>query len=244
MVQCTENIPIHWTSPPTSCAPGFAPAAVIRAQRRWITKKGRNITPWMNSGHYSTPVVVPAWVTAASDRLTGVSHLATLRHVLWCFNHVAVSHLSPPVHRRWAHHSESHQLLAPVHHFLSSRHRAISNSRATAQGHYKLSTPLAPLCNCAPNTTTRASNYSPEPLNCLLPPKSVFRRRKKDLTVASALQVRSWPLVSCFSTLTCPWCSSTRSIKLDHARSSGAPLFIRSSRCHRGHGDLELKSSN
>jgi hypothetical protein len=124
----------------------------------------------MNSGHYSTPATVPAWVTAASDRLTGVSHLATLRHVPWCFNHTAVSHLSPPDHRRWARHGESHQLLAPVHPFLSGHHRAISNSRATAQGHYKLSTPSAPLCNCAPNTPARASNYSPEPPNCSLPP--------------------------------------------------------------------------
>jgi hypothetical protein len=54
----------------------------------------------MNSSHYSTPTTVPALVTAALDRLIGVSHLATLRHVLWYFNHVTVSHLSPSVHRR------------------------------------------------------------------------------------------------------------------------------------------------
>jgi hypothetical protein len=124
----------------------------------------------MNSDHYSTPADVPAWVTAASDRLTGVSHLATLRHVLWCFNHVAVSHLGPPVHRRWARHGESHQLLAPVHSLLSGRLRAISNSWATAQRSYKLSTRSAPLCNYAPNTPTSASNYSPKPPNCSLPP--------------------------------------------------------------------------
>jgi hypothetical protein len=158
----------------------------------------------MNSGHYSTLAVVLACVMAASDRLTGVSHLATLRHMLWCFNHIAVSHLSPPVHHRWARHGESHQLLAPVHPFLSGRHRAIPNSRTTARGLYKLSTPSAPLCNCELNTPTRASNYSPEPLNCSFPPKSVFRRGEQALTVASALQVRSWTLLSCFSTLTCP----------------------------------------
>jgi hypothetical protein len=107
---------------------------------------------------------------ASSDRHTGVSHLATLRHVPWSFNHAAVSHLSPPDHRRWARHGKRHQLLVLVHPLLSGRHRAISNSRGTAQGTYKLSTPSAPLCNCALNTPTRASNYSPEPPNCWVPP--------------------------------------------------------------------------
>ena len=106
---------------------------------------------------------------AASDRLTRVSHLATLRHVPGCFNHAAVSHLSPSGDRRRACHGKRHQLLAPVHPLLSDRHRAISNSRGTAQGTYKLSTPSAPLCNCALNTPTRASNYSPEPPNISVP---------------------------------------------------------------------------
>jgi hypothetical protein len=52
-----------------------------------------------------------------------------------------------------------------VHPLLSDRHRAIANSRATTQGPYKLSTPSTPLCNCALNTPTRASNYSAEPPN-------------------------------------------------------------------------------
>jgi hypothetical protein len=124
----------------------------------------------MNSGHYSTPTAVPAWVTTALDRLARVSHLATLRHVPWCFNHAAVSHLSPPDRHRWARHGKCHQSLTLEHPLLSDRHHAISNSRATAQGTYKLSTPSAPLCNCALNTPTCASNYSPEPLNCSVPP--------------------------------------------------------------------------
>jgi hypothetical protein len=187
MVQCTENIPIHWTSPsttmrPDSCQPWwFVPSADGSRGRV------RNIAPWMNSGHYSTPAAVPTWVTVASDRLAGASHLATLRHVPWCFNHAAVSHLSPPDHRRWACHSKRHQLLAPVHPLLSGRHRAISNSRATAHGHYKLSTPSASLCNCAPNTPTRASNYSPEPPNCLLPPNQFS---------ATVRKVSPWPVCS------------------------------------------------
>jgi hypothetical protein len=124
----------------------------------------------MNSSHCSAPAAVPAWVTTASVKLTGVSHLATLRHVLWCFNHVVLSHLSPPAHRRWACHGERHELLAPVTSSLSGRHHANSKSRATVPQSYKLSTPSAPLCNYAPNTPTRASNYSPESLNLKLSP--------------------------------------------------------------------------
>jgi hypothetical protein len=56
----------------------------------------------MNSSHYSTPAAVPAWVATTLDRLAGVSHLATLRHVPRCFNHAAVSHLSPSGDCLWA----------------------------------------------------------------------------------------------------------------------------------------------
>jgi hypothetical protein len=91
-------------------------------------KEIRNIAPWMNSGHYSTPAVVPAWVTASLDRLAGVSHPTTLRHVPRCFNHAVVSHLSPSGDRRWACHGKCHQSLALVHLLLSDRHRASSNS--------------------------------------------------------------------------------------------------------------------
>jgi hypothetical protein len=93
-----------------------------------------------------------------------------LRHIPGCFNHASVSHLSPSIDRRRASHAKCHQSLAPVHPLLPDGHRAISNSRATAQGPYKLSTPSALLCNCALNTPTRASNYSPEPPNCSVPP--------------------------------------------------------------------------
>jgi hypothetical protein len=53
---------------------------------------------------------------------------------------------------------------------LPGRQRNPFKLDATAQARYKLSAPSAPLCNCAPNTPTRASNYSPEVPNCLLPP--------------------------------------------------------------------------
>jgi hypothetical protein len=124
----------------------------------------------MNSGHYSTPVAVPAWAMAASDILAGVSHLATLRHIPWCFNHAALSHLSPPDHRRWARRGESHQLLAPVHPLLSDRHHDISNSRTTARGAYKLSMLSVPQGSRVSNPPARASNYSPESPNLGFPP--------------------------------------------------------------------------
>jgi hypothetical protein len=139
----------------------------------------------VNSGHCFSPAVVPAWFTAASDKLTGVSHLATLRHMLWCFNHVAVSHLSPPVHRWWACHGKRHQLLAPVHPFLSGRHRAISNSWTTAQGSYELSVSSALLGSQAPNPSTRASNHPGELANSRFPPNR--SRAPREVT-------SSWPV--------------------------------------------------
>jgi hypothetical protein len=124
----------------------------------------------MNSGHYSTPAAIPAWVTTALDGLAGVSHVTTLHHLPWCFNHAAVSHLSPSGDRWWACHGKCYQSLAPVHPLLSDRHRASSNSRATAQGPYKLRTPSAPLSIQASNPPTCASNYSPESPNLGFPP--------------------------------------------------------------------------
>jgi hypothetical protein len=126
----------------------------------------------MYSGRYFTPTAVPARVTVTLDRLAGVSP-PTLCHVPRCFNHVVVSHLSPSGDRRWACHGKCHQSLAPVHLFLSDRHRASSNSRVTAQGPYKVSTPSAPLGIQAPSTPTRVSNCSLEPPNCSLPPDRV-----------------------------------------------------------------------
>jgi hypothetical protein len=124
----------------------------------------------MYSSHYSTPAVVPACVTTALDRLAGVSHPTTVCHVPRCSNHTVVSHLNPSGDRWWACHGKCHQSLAPVHLFLSDRHRASSNSRATAQGPYKLSTPSAPLGIQASNPPARASNYSPESPNLGFPP--------------------------------------------------------------------------
>jgi hypothetical protein len=170
MVHCAENIPDSVHLAAGDPALGFSSSLQFMLCGLQITLKGKKYRTMDELRPLFTPAAVPAWVTTASDRLTGVSHLATLRHMVWCFNHIAVSHLSPTDHRRWARHGESHQLLAPVHPLLSGRHRAISSSWATVLGSYKLSTPSAPLCNYAPNTPTRASNYSPEPPNCSLPP--------------------------------------------------------------------------
>jgi hypothetical protein len=76
------------------------PAAVIRAPRSWITLRGKKYHPWMNSGRYFTPAAVPACVMATLDRLAGDSPPTTLRHIPQCFNHAAVSHLSPSGDRR------------------------------------------------------------------------------------------------------------------------------------------------
>jgi hypothetical protein len=200
----------------------------------------------MNSGHYSTPAAVPTCVTAASDRLTGVSHLVTLRHVPWYFNHTAVSHLSPSGDRRWACHGKRHQLLVLVHPLLFGRRASFPELVTTAHGSYKLSTPSAPLSIQASNPPARASNYSPE-INWAHPricPKSVGNTAHSDLAVANSFQVRSCSLLSRFSALIFSWCSSTRLIKPDRARSPGTLLFIRSSHCLRGRGDLEPNSSN
>jgi hypothetical protein len=183
----------------------------------------------MNSGHYSTPVAVPAWVTAALDRLAGVSHPATLRHVPRCFNHATVSHLSPSGDP-CACHGKCHQSLAPVHLLLSDRHRASSNSRATAQGPYKLSTPSALLGIQASNPPTRASNYSPESPNSGFPPN----RSETPRIVTSPRLARSRSVHALFSPV---------SVSLDPPdapRSSGTHMFILSSRCLSGQGDLEL----
>jgi hypothetical protein len=75
-------------------------------------------------------------------------------------------------------------------------------------------------------------------------PKSVHSTVRSNLTVASAFQVRSCPLLSCFSTLICPWSSLAQPIALDWGRSPGTLHAVHWSRCHRGQGDLELKSSN
>jgi hypothetical protein len=53
---------------------------------------------------------------------------------------------------------------------LYGRQRAMSNSRATALGSYKLSVPLAPLGSQASNTPTRASDRPPERPNLRFSP--------------------------------------------------------------------------
>jgi hypothetical protein len=161
----------------------------------------------------------------------------------WPFNHVATSRNNSQMTAVAPQPVSATVNRAGDSSLLPGRQRNPFKLDTTAHGLYKLSAPSAPLCNCAPNTPTRASNYSPEPRIAYFP-KSVFCRRKKALTMASALQVRSCPLPSCFSTLTCPWCLSTRPIRLEPLRSPRKLHAVHCARCHRGQGDVELKSSN
>ena len=101
-------------------------------------------------------------------------------------NHVAVHRLSISTRRWWSCHDSIHDLLAPVTSFLSGRHRAISNSRATAPGAYKLSVPLAPQGSQATNTPTRASNHPPELANSRLSPNRVS---------ATVKETSTWPAI-------------------------------------------------
>jgi hypothetical protein len=156
----------------------------------------------MNSSHYSTPAVVPAWVTAALDRLAGVSYLATLRHVPWCFNHATVSHLSPPDHRRWAHHGKCHQSLAPEHPLLSGHRASFPELVATAYGSYKLSLPLVPQGSPTSNPPARASNYSPESPNLGFPPN----RSETPRIVTSPWLARSRSVHALCSPVSVPIC--------------------------------------
>jgi hypothetical protein len=156
----------------------------------------------MNSSHYSTPATVPAWVTTALDRLAGVSHLATLRHVPWCFNHAAVSHLSPPDHRRRACHGKCHQSLAAEHPFLSGRRASFPELVATAHGSYKLSLPSVPQGSPASNTPSRASNYSPESPNLGFPPN----RSETPRIVTSPWLARSRSVHALCSPVSAPIC--------------------------------------
>jgi hypothetical protein len=66
--------------------------------------------------------------------------------------------------------------------FLSGRHRAISNSRATAPGAYKLSVSSAPQGSQATNTLTRTSNRPPELANSRLSPNRVSTTVKETST--------------------------------------------------------------
>jgi hypothetical protein len=93
-----------------------------------------------------------------------------MRHVPWCLTTSQYLILHTSGDRRWARHGESHQSLAIVLSSLCDRHRAISNSRATARGSYKFSMPSVPQGSQATNTPTRASNHPPELANSRFPP--------------------------------------------------------------------------
>jgi hypothetical protein len=157
------------------------------------------------------------------------------------FNHTAVTHVSPSGDRRWACHGNCYQSRALVPLVLSSHRVSPSNSLATAQGPYKLSTPSAPLGIQSSRSCLQLLTREPQ---FGISPKSVRNTAHSDLAVASSFQVCSCSLLSHFSVLRFSWCSSTHSIELNCARSSGTPMFIRCSRCLHGQGDLELRQCN
>jgi hypothetical protein len=82
---------------------------------------------------------------------------------------------------------------------LPGRQRNPFKLDTTARGLYKLSAPSAPLCNCAPNTPTCASNYSPEPTNCLLPPNQFS---------AAVKRLSPWPVHFRSDHILCPLVSA------------------------------------
>jgi hypothetical protein len=86
-------------------------------------------------------------------------YFTALHHVPWHINLTAVTHVSSSGGRRGAFHGSCHQSSALVTFFFSSRRASLSNSLATAQACYKLSTPPAPLSSCATSKATRASNH-------------------------------------------------------------------------------------
>jgi hypothetical protein len=127
----------------------------------------------MNSGHCSLRPPCKLSPSRSGFTLAGVRHLVVLCHMPQHFNHAVVTHVILSSDRRWGCHGNGHQSRAPVHLLLSGRHRASSNSPATAQEPYKLSTPSAPLGIPASNPPARASNYSPKSTNCSFPPNRV-----------------------------------------------------------------------
>jgi hypothetical protein len=58
---------VQRTSPSVSRVPGFAPAAVIGAQRRWITEKGKNLGARISSDSLTVVPVVPTWTATGRD---------------------------------------------------------------------------------------------------------------------------------------------------------------------------------
>jgi hypothetical protein len=106
-----------------------------------------------------TPATVPEPTTIDLDGFAGDSHFAALRHVPWHINLTAVTHVSSSGGRRRACHGNCHQSRAPATFFFSGRRVSLSNSLATAQARYKLTTPPAPLGSCATSEATRALNH-------------------------------------------------------------------------------------
>jgi hypothetical protein len=123
------------------------------------------------------------------------SELAAQRSCVTCLGVLPrrnSSYYTYPVSR----HGESHQSLATVLFSFSNRHRAISNSRATARGSYKLSMPSVSQGSQAPIPSTRAFNCSLEPPNCSLPPNR--SRAPREVTSPWPARYRSIPTLCSF----------------------------------------------
>jgi hypothetical protein len=147
---------------------------------------------------------------------------------------VIVAHLDLPPQELLQQQSPrlSNQKLFP----LSDRRASFPKLATTAHGSYKLSVPSALLGIQATSThsclksSTRARQFE-------IFPKSVPSTAWSDLVVASVLQVRSCPLLSCFSTLICPWSSPAQPIALGRGRSPRTLHTVHWSRYHRGQCD-------
>jgi hypothetical protein len=122
---------------------------------------------------------------------------------------------------------------APVTFLLFGRHRAISNSWATALEPYKLSVQSAPLCIQASSAPTRVSDCSPELPNLGFP-QIGQEHRVCELVAVSVPQVRSCSPRSCSSILVCSWSLSAKPIALNRSRSTGTLWIVPGLRGHRG----------
>ena len=83
---------------------------------------------------------------------------------------------------------------------FSGRRTSLSNSPATTVGAYKLSTPPAPLGNCATSEANRASNHPLELVNFSFPPNLLSTTMKEASSWSAHLRSAHtlYPLVLVF----------------------------------------------
>jgi hypothetical protein len=107
-------------------------------------KRGKNIQRGVNLVAGRPGRRVPPWLIALASPEFAVIRPGYVPRCLTTSQWVTVNHSILLVHRRWGRHGRCHRALTTVLSSLSSRHRANSNSQATAPKFYKLSTPSGP----------------------------------------------------------------------------------------------------